>query len=121
MFLGLLICGLGIGLVFVTCSIAALAGVAEREAGLASGLINTSQQIGGALGIAILSTVATTQAGDAIASGTAIPVALTDGFQTAFFVGVGIAAVGVLASLFLVRGRDLEAPAIEPEPALEAV
>ncbi|MDQ4030518.1 MAG: MFS transporter [Actinomycetota bacterium] len=117
---GFLLIGIGLGFSFVPISIAALAGVANEEQGLASGLINTSQQIGGALGIAILSTVATTQAGDAIASGTAIPVALTDGFQTAFFVGVGIAAVGILASLFLVRGSDLEEPTIESEPALEA-
>jgi EmrB/QacA subfamily drug resistance transporter len=117
---GFLLIGIGLGFSFVPISIAALAGVANEEQGLASGLINTSQQIGGALGIAILSTVATTQTGNAIASGTGVPVALTDGFQTAFFVGVGIAAVGVLASLFLVRDRDLEQPAAQPEPALEA-
>jgi EmrB/QacA subfamily drug resistance transporter len=118
---GFLLIGIGLGFSFVPISIAALAGVANEEQGLASGLINTSQQIGGALGIAILSTVATTQTGDAIASGTAVPVALTDGFQTAFFVGVGIAAVGVLASLFLVRDSDLEQPGVrEPEPAFEA-
>jgi EmrB/QacA subfamily drug resistance transporter len=117
---GFLLIGIGLGFSFVPISIAALAGVADEEQGLASGLINTSQQIGGALGIAILSTVATTQAGDAIAAGTPVPVALTDGFQTAFFVGVGIAAVGVLAALFLVRGSDLEQVAAEPEPLLEA-
>src|SRR5687768_3174581 len=65
---GFLLIGIGLGFSFVPISIAALAGVADEEQGLASGLINTSQQIGGALGIAILSTVATTQTGDAIAS-----------------------------------------------------
>jgi EmrB/QacA subfamily drug resistance transporter len=117
---GFLLIGVGLGFSFVPISIAALAGVADEEQGLASGLINTSQQIGGALGIAILSTVATTQASNAIGAGTPVPVALTDGFQTAFFVGVGIAAVGVLAALFLVRGSDLEQTAAEPEPLLEA-
>jgi len=117
---GFLLIGLGLGFSFVPISIAALAGVRDEEQGLASGLINTSQQIGGALGIAVLSTIATTQTGNAIADGTAVPVALTDGFQTAFFVGVGIAAVGILAALFLVRGSDLEEVAAEPESLLEA-
>jgi MFS family permease len=116
---GFLLIGIGLGFSFVPISIAALAGVRDEEQGLASGLINTSQQIGGALGIAVLSTVATSQTTDAIASGTALPNALTDGFQTAFFVGVGIAAVGVLASLFLVRDSDI-APVEEPEAVLEA-
>src|SRR5207342_1060580 len=73
---GFLVIGVGIGFSFVPISIAALAGVQPAEAGLASGLINTSQQIGGALGIAALSTIATTQATDAVASGSALPFAL---------------------------------------------
>ena len=100
---------------FVPISIAALAGVENAEQGLASGLINTSQQIGGALGIAVLSTIATTTAGDAVAAGTPVPNALVDGFQVAFLVGAVIAAVGVVASVVLVRGRDLEhVPEAEP-------
>ncbi len=67
---GFLLVALGIGFSFVPISIAALAGVQPSEAGLASGLINTSQQIGGALGIAILSTIATTRTSDKIAAGT---------------------------------------------------
>src|SRR5262249_57670574 len=57
-FVGLLLCGLGIGLAFVTATVAALAGVAGHEAGLASGLSNTALQIGSAPGVAIVSTVA---------------------------------------------------------------
>ena len=57
-FFGLLLCGLGIGLAFVTATVAALAGVAEHESGLASGLSNTALQIGTALGVAIVTTVA---------------------------------------------------------------
>ena len=66
-------------LAFVSLTIAALAGTKPHEAGLASGLINTSQQIGGAVGIAILSTIATSTTSDAVASGTPVPAALTHG------------------------------------------
>jgi EmrB/QacA subfamily drug resistance transporter len=120
---GFLILGIGIPFAFVPITIAALAGTRPQESGLASGLINTSQQIGGAVGIAILSTVAVTRTDNAIAGGTAVPVALTDGFQAAFWVGAAIAFAGVLVSIFLVRGRDLRAQEenlVEPEGALEA-
>jgi EmrB/QacA subfamily drug resistance transporter len=120
---GFLVVGLGIGFSFVPISIAALAGVQPAEAGLASGLINTSQQIGGALGIAALSTIATSHTDDALASGTPLPNALVDGFTAAFVAGAIVAALGVLASLTLIRRRELEqVPAAEPvaEPALDA-
>jgi EmrB/QacA subfamily drug resistance transporter len=119
---GFLIVGLGIGFSFVPISIAALAGVQPAEAGLASGLFNTSQQIGGALGIAALSTIATSHTSDALASGTPVPNALVDGFQAAFVAGTIVAALGILASLTLIRRRHLEqVPAVEPaaEPALD--
>ena len=89
-------------------SIAALAGVQPAEAGLASGLINTSQQIGGALGIAALSTIATSRTSDAVAAGTATPTALVDGFTAAFVAGAVIAAVGIVAALTLIRRDELE-------------
>jgi len=119
---GFLVVGLGIGFSFVPISIAALAGVQPAEAGLASGLINTSQQIGGALGIAALSTIATSHTNDALASGTPVPNALVDGFQAAFVAGAIVAALGIVASLTLIRRRHLEqVPAVEPtaEPALD--
>jgi EmrB/QacA subfamily drug resistance transporter len=119
---GFLLIGVGLGFSFVPISIAALAGVRDSEAGLASGLINTSQQIGGALGIAALSTIATSTTSDAIASGTAQAVALVDGFTAAFLAGTAIAAVGIVAALVLVRRDELEvAPerAPEAEPAFE--
>jgi EmrB/QacA subfamily drug resistance transporter len=115
---GFLVIGFGIGFSFVPISIAALAGVEPAEAGLASGLINTSQQIGGALGIAALSTIASSRTEDAVAAGTALPTALVDGFTAAFVAGTVIAALGIAAALTLVRRRELEA-APEAEPALD--
>ena len=115
---GFLLVGLGIGFAFVPISIAALAGVQPAEAGLASGLINTSQQIGGALGIAALSTIATSRTGDALAAGTAAPAALVDGFTAAFVAGAVIAALGIAAALTLIRREELAA-APEAQPALD--
>ncbi len=115
---GFLLIGIGIGFSFVPISIAALAGVQPSEAGLASGLINTSQQIGGALGIAALSTIATSQSADAVASGSALPVALVDGFTAAFLAGAIIAALGIVAALTLIRREELEAT-LEAEPVLD--
>jgi EmrB/QacA subfamily drug resistance transporter len=119
---GFLLISIGLGFSFVPISIAALAGVQPSEAGLASGLINTSQQIGGALGVAILSTIATSTTDDAVAAGDPVPVALTDGFEAAFIAGTAIALVGVLVSVFIVRREDLTPveEAVEPQPALEA-
>jgi MFS family permease len=119
---GFLVIGLGIGFAFVPISIAALAGVQPAEAGLASGLINTSQQIGGALGIAALSTIATTRTDDALSGGSALPAALVDGFQAAFLAGAGIAILGVIAGLVLIRRDELEeeAPAVDEVALAEA-
>jgi EmrB/QacA subfamily drug resistance transporter len=119
---GFLLIAAGLGFSFVPISIAALAGVQPAEAGLASGLFNTSQQVGGALGIAALSAIATSTTNDAVASGTALPNALTDGFELAFIWGAVVAAVGIVVALVLVRRSDLEQPVEEEavEPALEA-
>jgi EmrB/QacA subfamily drug resistance transporter len=116
---GFLLISIGMGFSFVPISIAALAGVRDEEAGLASGLINTSQQIGGALGIAALSAIATSTTEDAVSTGTPAPVALTDGFEAAFWAAAVVTAVGILVSLFVVRGSDLE-ESEELVPALEA-
>ena len=113
---GFLIVALGMALCFVPISIAALAGVQQAEAGLASGLLNTSQQVGGAVGIALLSTIAISRTENEVAAGTAVPYALTSGFQLAFWVGAAIAAVGVVAAFVLIREHEL-APAVAPEVA----
>ena len=107
LFPGFLVLGVAIPFAFVPITIAGLAGTKPEEAGLASGLINTTQQIGGAVGIALLSTIAVSTTDDAIANGTAVPVALTDGFVNAFWAGAVVAFLGVLVSIFLVRSEDL--------------
>jgi predicted MFS family arabinose efflux permease len=113
-FLGLLIFGAGLGAAFVASQIAALAGVAERESGLAAGLVDSSFNIGGALGLAILSTVAVART-DAVAGGASPDAglqALTEGFQAAFLVAAGFGLLGLLAALVLLpRSTAEEAPA----------
>ncbi len=109
---GYVMVGVGIAFAFVPVSIAALAGVVEREAGLASGLINTSQQIGGAVGTAVASTIFTTHFKSLRTDGKSLPVALTGGYSWAFY---GLAVVGVLAfiaAITLIRGGEMsQAPA----------
>jgi EmrB/QacA subfamily drug resistance transporter len=114
---GFLLIAIGMCFSFVPISIAALAGVQPAEAGLASGLINTSQQIGGALGIAALSAVATTTTADAVAGGTQVSSALVDGFHAAFWGGTIVAVAGVVLSLALIRRDELEID-VAPERAL---
>jgi MFS family permease len=109
---GYLLVGVGMAFAFIPMSIAALAGVAPNEAGLASGLINTSQQIGGALGVAIASTVAFTHTGTLLSTGHSPAVAQTSGFSLGFWVIAGISAASVVACLALVRGRELVADAV---------
>jgi EmrB/QacA subfamily drug resistance transporter len=104
-----LLAAIGLGFGFVTSTIAAVSGVEEQEQGLASGLINTSQQIGGALGLAVLSTIATSRTDDVLASGASNASALTEGFQSAFLAGGAIAFVGFVATLVLIRSRDSRA------------
>src|SRR5262249_15605927 len=121
-FPGLIVYGPGVGLAFVTATVAALAGVAEREAGLASGLSNTAFQIGAALGVAIVTTVAVTRSDDYSAADTgANPVvALNEGFQSAFMACVILAGIGLLlALLFLGRPRQAAQEQLEPIPATE--
>jgi EmrB/QacA subfamily drug resistance transporter len=101
---GLLLFGAGLGAAFVASQIAALAGVPERESGLAAGLVDSSFNIGGALGVAILTSVAVSAAdGGHRLGGEARMAAMTAGFQRAFLVAVGIAALGALLALFLFR------------------
>jgi len=119
MFFGLLLCGLGIGLAFVTATVAALTGVAEHEAGLASGLSNTALQIGTALGVAIATTVAVSRSQDYLAAnnGANPLVALTEGYRSAFLACAVLAGIG-LALALLLPGRPPKAARELPEPVL---
>jgi EmrB/QacA subfamily drug resistance transporter len=100
-----LLAAAGLGFAFVPMTVAAVAGVEPHEMGLASGLINTSQQVGGALGLAILATIANSVTTDSLTSGHPMPVALTDGFQAAFTVGAVFAVAGAVLAALLVSGR----------------
>jgi hypothetical protein len=117
-FFGLLVTGPGIGLAFVTATVAALAGVAEHQAGLASGLSNTALQIGGALGVAIATTVAVATSGRYLAGneGANPLVVLNEGFQSAFVACVVLAGIGLALALLLL-GRPRTAPQERPEAA----
>jgi hypothetical protein len=119
-----LLAGWGLGLAFVPVTIASQAGIGESDAGLSSGLINTAQQIGGALGLAVLATVANsaTNADMTAAHGAraALPAALTDGFGDAFLVGAGIALVGVLVAALTIKGGPQAEAEVTPEAEGEA-
>jgi EmrB/QacA subfamily drug resistance transporter len=109
LFIGFLLIGVGLGFSFVPVSIAALAGVPPQESGLASGLINTSQQIGGALGVAILTTVATSRTENLLEGGEPQASAFVSGYSLAFWVGVAFAALSLVATLVMLRSRELKA------------
>jgi EmrB/QacA subfamily drug resistance transporter len=112
---GYLMVGVGIAFAFVPVSIAALAGVAEREAGLASGLINTSQQIGGAVGVAVASTVFTSRFESLAGDRSPLPVALTGGYRWGFWALVVFGVLSVIAALTLIRREELaESPTTAP-------
>jgi MFS family permease len=104
--------GIGGGLAFIAGTVAATAGARPDEAGLASGLFNTSQQVGGAVGIAITVAIATTRTEDALAAGNPLPVALTDGYRSA----MAVAAMIALSAAFA-HGGPPERPCFSTRPA----
>jgi EmrB/QacA subfamily drug resistance transporter len=116
-----IVTGIGGALVFISVTIAATTGVRAHEAGLASGLINSTQQIGGALGLALLVAVATARTDSALAGGAQSPAAaLTEGFQAALLAGAGIAIVAALIASVLVsssghRSHDEVADEVEQD------
>jgi EmrB/QacA subfamily drug resistance transporter len=108
----MVVAGAGTAFSFIPISIAALAGVREHRAGLASGLLNTSQQLGGALGIAIASSVAASHSQTLLHAGAAAPAALTAGFHAAFWVLGAIALISLPVIFALVRGEELSSPPV---------
>jgi MFS family permease len=110
--------GAGTAFAFIPISIAALQGISEHEAGLASGLMNTSNQMGGAIGVAIASTVSATQIKALTAQGKATDVALTGGFHAAFWMCGLIALAAVATTALLVRRPGATKAA--PQPVIPA-
>jgi hypothetical protein len=114
---GYLLIGFALPFSFIPVSIAALAGVEQDEAGLASGLINTAQQVGGAIGVAITSSVLLTHSDTLLKEGKSFPEAFTSGTQWAFWVTVGVAVAGLVATLVLIQDKEIatvEQPAAAP-------
>jgi predicted MFS family arabinose efflux permease len=120
---GILLTSIGMGLVFVPVTLIATSGLPAEDAGLASGLFNTSQQIGGALGLALLSTLATTKTTDTLESLGRQPSpadeasALVQGFHVAYLAGAILLALAAIVLLVMLRRRDVAAVA-EGELAL---
>jgi EmrB/QacA subfamily drug resistance transporter len=114
---GYLLVGFALPFTFIPVSIAALAGVERHEAGLASGLINTAQQIGGAIGVAVTSSVLLSHFNHLVARGEQFPSAFTSGARWAFWVCVGIGIVGLIATMVLVRRDELASAPTEAAAA----
>jgi EmrB/QacA subfamily drug resistance transporter len=103
--------GTGAAMSFIAGTIAATTGAAREDAGLASGLLNTSQQVGGAIGTAAIAAIATAQTTDALAIGEAVPAALTEGYQTGYLVVAAVAlAAAVIVAALIPGGRIAMAP-----------
>jgi sugar phosphate permease len=121
LFPAFVIAGFGLSLCFVPMTIAGLSGVGAADAGVASGLINTSRQIGGAVGLAVISTVATTFTNQYVEShagaSASTDAALTQGFERSFYVLTALALVGALIAATLIRPRP-RASEIEPTESL---
>jgi EmrB/QacA subfamily drug resistance transporter len=120
---GFILAGLGLGFSFVPVQIASLVGVGHDEAGIASGLINTSQQVGGALGVAVLSTITFTRVdsyiGDHAGTPTVGQFALVNGFEVAFLVGAGLALIGLIATLLFIPPHTAPEVMMASEAELE--
>ena len=99
----MLLLGVGAGVSFPALMTLAMSGATPEDSGLASGLINTTMQVGGALGLAVLATLASTRTDDALASGDSTASALTDGYQLAFLVGAGLVLAALLIAVTVLR------------------
>ena len=113
---GGMLAALGTGWSLVPATIVAVKGVPPEQNGLASGVVNTSRLVGGTLGLAVLTTLATSRTGDLLAGGSSQLDALTGGYRIGFLVGAGLCFLGAVAALTLLRGRT-EAERARPQPA----
>jgi EmrB/QacA subfamily drug resistance transporter len=115
-----LLIGIGVGTSFPAIMTLAMSGATPEDAGLASGLVNTSMQVGGSIGLAVLATLSTERSNSLIDSGTGQLQALTSGYHVAYLVGAGLAAIAVAIAVFVLRApRPQAMPEAleEPEPA----
>jgi hypothetical protein len=108
----MLITGFGIGASFPSLMTLAMSGATPEDAGLASGLVNTTAQVGGAVGLAVLATLATQRTEGLEADGVAEMAALNSGYHLAYLVGAGLVGIALLLSIFVLRS-----PAKAPEPS----
>jgi EmrB/QacA subfamily drug resistance transporter len=111
----MVVIGVGFGISFVPITIAATNGVAAEDSGLASGLLNTTQQVGGSLGLAVLSAVSTSRITSALHDGSTQPAALTHGFTGAFTVSAILCAAAAVVAIVLLPGRHRDAEDVDVE------
>jgi hypothetical protein len=119
-FPGMILSGIGLALSFVPVTIASLTGVKPADAGVASGLINTSRQIGGSVGLAAVTTIAATATGNYAHSHAVLASsdpALTHGFQVAFYMLSGVALAGAAIAAAFVESKPKAAPTVKPVEA----
>src|SRR5688572_21360709 len=120
----MLLLGLGAGLGFPSVMTLAMSGATPRDAGLASGLVNTAAQVGGALGLAVLATIASDHTAGALANGETATAALNAGFHLAYLIGAGLILVAIAIAAVVLRGvpeaQPAHHPGFEPEPLPEA-
>jgi MFS family permease len=107
--------GIGAGLSFPSLMTLAMSGATQSDSGLASGLVNTSLQVGGALGLAVLATLSTTRSESLLDDGEGRLEALTGGYHLAFVIGAVLVAVALVAAIFVLESKPKEAQ--EPAPA----
>jgi EmrB/QacA subfamily drug resistance transporter len=118
----MILLGLGTGLGFPSLMTLAMSGATERDAGLASGLVNTSVQVGGAVGLAVLATLATERTERLLGDGEPLAEALNSGYHLAYLIGAVLIVVAIVVAATVLRARLPEvAPAPVPEPVPEAV
>jgi MFS family permease len=119
LFAPILLVGLGAGLSFPSLMTLAMSGATQSDAGLASGLVNTTAQVGGALGLAILATLSTARTTDLLAGGTDRPTALTSGFHLAFGIGAVLIGAAVVLAVAVLRSAPAGELTLEDELVLE--
>jgi EmrB/QacA subfamily drug resistance transporter len=111
----MLLIGVGIGISFPSLMTVAMSGATPEDAGLASGVVNTSAQVGGAIGLAVLATLAAERTSTLEAGGTAVKAALNSGFHLAYVIGAGLVAVALAIAIFVLRSEPLPDPAAMAE------